>query len=139
MRGTLQCHDTWFLWNFLAEILYAFDKKSPSISNFSDFECSNEIWPNSLWHFWNRKVKALFKFCITVHCHERQLLYIFLAQTSYTLDKNSPSKWNFWTFEWLGENSPNSSCHFWNQESVFLQTLHHSSVSWNITLLYFFI
>ena len=33
----------------------------------------------------------------------------FLAQTSYTLDKNSPSKWMFWTwtFEWLGEISPN--------------------------------
>ena len=31
-----------------------------------------------------------------------------------------------------------SSCHFWNQESVFLQTLHHSLVPWNITLLYCF-
>ena len=61
----------------------------------------------------------------------------FLAQTSYNLDKNSPSKWNFRTFECLGENSPNSSCHLWNQVSVFLQTLHHSSVLWNITLLYF--
>ena len=29
-------------------------------------------------------------------------------------------------------NSPNSSCHFWNQELVFLQTWHHSSVSWDI-------
>ena len=63
----------------------------------------------------------------------------FLAQTSYTLDKNSPSKWKFWTFEWLDENSPNSSCYFWNQESVFLQTLHHSSLSPNLTILYFFI
>ena len=32
----------------------------------------------------------------------------FLAQTLYTLDKKSPSKW---TFEWLGVNLPNSSCH----------------------------
>ena len=32
----------------------------------------------------------------------------FLAQTPYTLDRNSPSKWNLWTFEWLGENLPNS-------------------------------
>ena len=37
------------------------------------------------------------------------------------------------------QNSSNASCHFWNQESVFLQTLHHSSVSWDITSLYFFI
>ena len=83
--------------------------------------------------------RGVYKFCITVQCHERQLLCISLAQTTYTLDKNSPSKWNFWAFECLGENSPNSSCLFWNQRSVFLQTLHHSSVSWNITLLYFVI
>ena len=44
----------------------------------------------------------------------------FLAQTSYTLDKNSPLGWNFGTFEWLGENLPNSSCHIWNHKSVFL-------------------
>ena len=52
--------------------------------------------------------------------------------------QNSPSKLNFWTFEWLGENSPNSLCHFWKQESVFLLTLHYSSVPGNTTLLYFF-
>ena len=34
--------------------------------------------------------------------------------------QNSPSKLNFWTFEWLGENSPNSLCHIWNHKSVFL-------------------
>ena len=38
-------------------------------------------------------------------------LYFFSAQTSYTLDKNSPPKWNFRTFEWSGKNSQNSSCH----------------------------
>ena len=62
----------------------------------------------------------------------------FLAQTSYTLDTKSSSKWNFPNFEWLGENSPNSACHTWNCKSYFLQTFHHSSVSWEITLLYFF-
>ena len=31
-----------------------------------------------------------------------------------------------------------SSCHFPNHKSVFLQILHHSSVSWKIILLYFF-
>ena len=35
---------------------------------------------------------------------------------------------NFQTCHYSHENLPNSSCHFWNQESVFLQTLHHSSV-----------
>ena len=40
----------------------------------------------------------------------------FLAQTSYTLDKKSPPKWNFQTFQWLDEISPNSSCHIWNHK-----------------------
>ena len=44
----------------------------------------------------------------------------FLAQTSYILDKNSPSKWHFWTFEWLGDNSANSSYRVWDHKWVFL-------------------
>ena len=37
----------------------------------------------------------------------------------------------------LETNWPNS-CYFWNVNLVFLQILHHSSVSWDITPLYFF-
>ena len=44
----------------------------------------------------------------------------------------------FETFKCSGENLPYSSCHFLNHKSVFLQILHHSSVSWKITPLYFF-
>ena len=35
------------------------------------------------------------------------------------------------------QSSPNF-CHFWNDKSVFLQILHHSSGSWDIIPLYFF-
>ena len=45
---------------------------------------------------------------------------------------------NFDTFESSGENLLNSSCHFPSNKSVFLQILHHSSMSWKITPLYFF-
>ena len=45
---------------------------------------------------------------------------------------------NFDTFKCSGENLPSSSCHFLNRKLVFLQSLHHSSVSWKITPLYFF-
>ena len=31
-----------------------------------------------------------------------------------------------------------NSWHFWNNKSVFLQILHHSSLSWDITSFYFF-
>ena len=44
---------------------------------------------------------------------------------------------NFDTFECTGENLPNSSCHFSNHKSDFLQILHQSSVSWKITLYVF--
>ena len=44
---------------------------------------------------------------------------------------------NFDTFKCSGENLPNS-CHFPSNKSVFLQILHHSSMSCKITPLYFF-
>ena len=40
------------------------------------------------------------------------------------------------TCECSGQISPNS-CHFWNKRSVFLQILHQSSGSWDITPVYF--
>ena len=52
--------------------------------------------------------------------------------------KGSNESPNFENFVCSGENLPNSSCHFPNHKSVFLQILHHSSVSWKITPLYFF-
>ena len=45
---------------------------------------------------------------------------------------------NFDTFQCSGENLPNSSYHFSSNKSAFLQSLHHSSMSWKITPLYFF-
>ena len=42
------------------------------------------------------------------------------------------------TFECSGQNLSNSLCQFWNDKSIPLQTLHPSSVSWKITLMYIF-
>ena len=52
--------------------------------------------------------------------------------------KGSHQSSNADTFECSGENLPNSSCHFPSNKSVFLQILHHFSMSWKITPLYFF-
>ena len=52
--------------------------------------------------------------------------------------KGSYQSSNFDTCKCSGENFSNSSCHFPNHNSVFLQILHDSSVSWKITPLYFF-
>ena len=52
--------------------------------------------------------------------------------------KESHQSPNLDTFKCSGENFPNSSCHFSNHKSVFLQILHHSTVSCKITPLYVF-
>ena len=44
----------------------------------------------------------------------------------------------FETFECLSQILLNSFCQFWNNESLPLQILYPSSVSWKITPLYFF-
>ena len=109
-------------------------KRDHQITNFQISECFNEF----LMPVLKPKGHSLFKFCITVQCHERWLLCIFFISNLYTLDKKSPPKWIFHTFGYLGEKSPNLLCHIWKYKSVFLQNLHRSSVSWEITLLYFF-
>ena len=53
--------------------------------------------------------------------------------------KGSHQSPNFDTFECSGENLLNCLCHFPSNKSVLLQILHHSSTSWKITPLYFFI
>ena len=65
------------------------------------------------------------------------LLDIFRSNVYILWTKGTNQSRNFENFECSGQNSPNS-CHFWNNKSVFLQILHHSSVSWDITPLYFF-
>ena len=48
--------------------------------------------------------------------------------------KGSHENTNFDIFKCSDENLLNSSCHFPNHKSVFLQILHDSSVSWNMLL-----
>ena len=52
--------------------------------------------------------------------------------------KGSHQSPNFDTFKCSGENLPNFPCHFPSNKSVFLQILHHISMSWKITSLYLF-
>ena len=52
--------------------------------------------------------------------------------------KESHQSPNFDTFKCSDENLQNSSCHFPNHKSDFLQILHHSSVSCKVAPLYFF-
>ena len=52
--------------------------------------------------------------------------------------KGSHQSSDFDPFKCSGQNLQNSSCHFPNHKSVFFQILHHTSMSWKITLMYLF-
>ena len=103
---TFQCHDTSFLWNFLIETLYGLDKGAHQCTIFQNFGCSKEIYPIHHAIFETTRLESIQSLH---HCSVSWKItpLYFLAKTLYTLDKNSPSNWNFWTFEWLGKNSPN--------------------------------
>ena len=91
----LHCHDTQFLWNFLAETLNALDKKNPiKVQFFRLLSALVKVHPVSHTIFETARPEFFFEFC--------KLLCIFLAQTLYTLDKKNQKKRNFQTFEWLG-------------------------------------
>ena len=77
-----------------------------------------------------RTSQFLSKFCIILQSPVNFKLTHFLVWI-----KGSHQCPNFETFEC---SAPNSSCHLPNHKSVFLKILHHSSVSWKITFLYFF-
>ena len=66
-------------------------------------------------------------------------LYFFSSNNIYFVQKKPIKVKNFETFKCSGENLSNSFWHFWNVESIPLQILYHSSVSWKTTPLHFFL
>ena len=91
------------------------------------FNYLRENSPNSLCHFWNHK-----SFSTT------QLACIILAQTLHTFEKNIPSKCKFSDFPLLELKFIKFLMSFFKQKWVFVQSLDHSSVSWEITFLHVF-
>ena len=65
--------------------------------------------------------------------------YVLFSSNNIYFAQKEPIKVKiFETFECSGQNLSNSLCQFWNVKSIPFQILYPSSVSWNITLLYFF-
>ena len=102
-------------------------KGSDESPNFGTSRCSGENLLNFSCHFPSRKSVFLQIF---------MTLYFFRSNVIYFARKGPMKVQIFETFECSDQNSPNS-CHYWNK-SVFLQFLHLSSVSWDITPQYFF-
>ena len=90
-----------------------------------NYLCENS--PYSLCHFWNHK-----SFSTT------QLACIILAQKLHTFEKNIPLKCKFSDFPLLELKFIKFLMSFFKQKWVFVQSLDHSSVSWEITFLHFF-
>ena len=98
--------------------------------------CSCENLLNSLSHFWNYRSVFLQILHHSSVSWKITPLYFFRSNVIY-FSRAGPIKVQILeTFECSDQNSPNSF-HFWNK-SVFLQILHCSSVSWDISTLYFF-
>ena len=63
-------------------------------------------------------------------------LYFFSSNNIYFAQREHIKMKIFGTFKCSSENSSNSSCQFWNDRSIPLQILHHSSLLWHITSLW---
>ena len=81
---------------FFISSLYTLYKKSPSRWDFQTFDWVKIYQiPHVMFE---TASQFFFKLCITVQYHQRCLVYIILAQTLHTFDKNIPSKGTFSDF-----------------------------------------
>ena len=105
--------------------------------NCDTFKCSDENMPNSSCHFPNHKSVFLEILHHSSVSWKITPLYFFRSNVIYFAWKGPIKVQIFETSERSNQNSPNSY-HFWNIKLIFLQILHHLSVSWHITPLHFF-
>ena len=122
------------LYFFGSNIIYFGQKEPIKVQIFETFECLGWNSAGSSSQSWNSKSVPLRNFAsffivMTQNSSVNFKLIHFLLWI-----KGSHQSPNFETFKCPGENLPNSSCHFPNHKSVFLQISHHCSVSWKITL-----
>ena len=105
---------------------------------FETFECSGQILSNSLCQFWNDK-SILLQILYPSSVWWKIIPQYFFSSNNIYFAQKEPIKMKiFEIFECSGQILSNSLCHFWNEESIPLQILYPSSVSWKITPLYFF-
>ena len=105
---------------------------------FETFECSGHNLSNFLCQFWNDEsipLQVLYPSSISWKIIP---LYFFSPNNTYFAHKEPIKVKIFETFECSGHNLSNFLCQFWNDESIPLQVLYPSSISWKIIPLYFF-
>ena len=101
-------------------------------------ECSGQNLSNSSCQFWDDKLIPLQMLYHSSVSWKITPLYFFSPNNIYFVQKKPIKVKLFETFKCSCQNLSNSSYKFWNDKSIPLQFLYHSSVSWKITPLYFF-
>ena len=118
--------------------IYFVQKEPIKVKILETFDWSGQNLSNSLCQFWNNKwipLQILHPYLVSWKITP---LYFFSPKNIYFAQKEPIKMKIFGTFKCSDQNSLNSSGQLWNDKSVPLQTLHNSSLSWQITpLLYF--
>ena len=91
---------------------------------------------NSLCQFLNNKLIPLEILYPSSVSWKITPLYFFSSNNIYFAQREHIKMNIFGTFKCSSQNSSNSSCQFWNDRSIPLQILHHSSLLWHITSLW---
>ena len=124
------------LYFFSSNNIYFAQKKIIKVKIFENFECSGQNLSNSLRQFWNDKtipLQILYPYSISwkiTSLHFLSSNNIYFAQKEHI--KMKSLKW----MKCTDQNLSNSSCQLWNDKSIPLQILCHSSLSWQITPLW---
>ena len=105
---------------------------------FDTFERWGHNLSNSLCQFWNDEsipLQILYPSSVSCNIIPR---YFFTSNVMYFAEKEPIEMKFFETFECSGQILSNLLCQFWNNEFIPVEILYPSSVSWEITPLYFF-
>ena len=124
------------LYFFSSNNIYFPQKEPIKVKIFETFECSVQNLSNFLHQFWNNKSISLQILYPSSISWKISPLYFYSSNNIYFAEKEPIKVKIFEFFDRLGQNLSNSSCQFWNDKSIPLQILHHSSLSWHITPLW---
>ena len=124
------------LYFFSSNSIYFVQKYPIKVKIFEPFWCSGQNLSNSLCQFGNGKSIPLQILYPSLVSWKITPLYLFSSSNIDFAQKDTIKGKLFETFECSGQNLSNFLCQFWNDKSILLQILHHSSLSWNITPLW---
>ena len=116
------------LYFFSSNNIYFAQKEPIKVKIFQTFKCSSQSLPSSLCQFWNNKsirLQILYPYSISwkiTSLHFLSSNNIYFAQKEHI--KMKSLKW----MKCTDQNLSNSSCQLWNDKSIPIQILCHSSL-----------